>query len=418
MTKIGTRFEPHFGDAATPAIRNATTVVSSSPAALDFFGVDTMPGGRSVTESSTMRISAAYSCVRIIAGAIASLPLDFYRRDVEKGSAEKINAKDSLWWLFNEEPSARWTAANFWKYAIQSELLRGDAFAYIMRDRNGEVRGLEPMSADRTTVELSPEGLRYYWTDDYGRRRGAYQDDVLHFPGFGFDGTRGKSAIQWGARNSLGTAIALEEFAAKFFGNGALQQFVVRAPGVMSPEQIQAFKDAWANKASGLDNAYRPPILTEGLDVKELQLSAEDSQVLESRKFQVIDIARAFGVPPFMIGESEKTSSWGSGVEAMSLGFVKYTLGERLVSIEQEINRKVFRTASRFVKFGLDDLLRGDSAARAKFLRELVGGSSGPGVITTNEARRTEGFPPIAGGDKLYSPNPSTGAPDNAPQPN
>lgn len=416
MTKIGTRFEPHFGGAAdAPAIRNAATVVSSSAAVSDFFGVDTMPAGRAVTETSTMRIAAAYSCVRIIAGAIASLPLDFYRRDVEKGTAEKINAKDSLWWLFNEEPGPRWTAAAFWKYAIQSELLRGDGLAYIVRDRNGEARSLEPMSADRTTIELNPEGLRYYWTDDFGRRRGAYQDDVLHFPGFGFDGKRGKSAIQWGARNSVGTAIALEEFAATFFGSGALQKMVIKAPGTMTDDQIRDFKNAWATNAAGLNNAYRPPILTEGLDVKELQLSAEDSQVLESRKFQVVDIARAFGVPPFMIGESEKTSSWGSGVEAMSLGFVKYTLGERLVSMEQEINRKIFRTASRFVKFGLDDLLRGDSAARSKFLRELVGGSSGPGVITINEARRSEGFPPIDGGDALYSPNSSNGAPANAP---
>jgi HK97 family phage portal protein len=383
--------------------RNSTLVASSDPRIMEIFGEPTTVTGRAVTETTAMRVSAVYACVRIIAGALATMPLDLYRREAN-GVRTKLNEQDDLWWLLNEQPHARWTASSMWKWLAKSEMLRGDGFARIGRTRNGVPYEIEPLVASGVVVEAAEGRLRYFYTDDTGRPRGLDQDDVIHIPGFGFDGLRGMSAIQWGARNGIGIALATDEFSGRFFGDGAMVKHAIRAEGKMDQALIDQLREQWAERYSGLDNAFKPIVLTQGLDVKELSLSAEDSQLLEARKFQVIDIARAFGVPPFMIGETEKTSSWGSGVEHMSLGFVKYTLQDRMTTIEQELNRKLFRTSGRLVKFNADEMLRGDSAARAKFLRELVGGSQGPGVITQNEARATEGFAPKVGGDVLYDP--------------
>ena len=395
-----------------PRPQNGVTTSLSDPRVLEIFGIPSSPTGRQVTETSAMRVSAVYACVKLIAGAIASLPVDVFRRDGDL--RRKVNEGDDLWWVLNEQPHPRWTASNFWKRIIWAELLRGDGIAEILRGRGGMPVGLRPVGPN-VVIELKDDRLRYFFADqETGKARGLDQDDVVHVPGFGFDGLRGMSAIQWGARSGIGIALATDEYSGRFFGNGAQVRHAIKAAGRMTATQIDALRDAWTERYTGLDNAYKPLVLTEGLDVKELSLSAEDSQLIEARKFQVVDIARAFGVPPVLIAESEKTSSWGRGVEQIVLAFVKFTLAERLVTIEQELNRKLFRTAGRFVKFNADELLRGDSASRAKFLRELVGGSNGPGIITINEARGSEGLPPIADGDRLYDPTAAAGAPANA----
>ena len=396
------------------AVQNTTTVLSSDPSIQEFFGTVPSSTGVAVNELSAMRVAAVYACVRIIAGAIASLPLDIYRRE-PNGQRKKVNEADSLWWLLNEEPQARWTASSMWKWLIKSELLRGDGFARIIRAPNGTPIELQPIRALGTYVKLTNNRLTYFYLDDYGEPRGCDQEDMLHIPGFGFDGLRGMSAIQWGAKSGIGIAIATDEFSGRFFGSGAMVRHVIKAPGKMNEGQREALREAWVQRHTGLENAYRPLILTEGLDVSELSLSAEDSQLLEARKFQVIDICRAFGVPPFMVGETEKTTSFGAGVEHLSLGFIKYTLQDRLTSIEQELNRKLFRTASRFVKFNVDELLRGDAATRATFLRQMVGGSQGPGIISQNAARLSEGYIAIPGADSLYDPTTAKGTPANAP---
>jgi HK97 family phage portal protein len=370
---------------------------------LEIFGVQATSAGQAVTEQSAMRVATANACTRVIAGAIASLPIDVFRRS--GGTRVKLNEQDDTWWFLNEQPHARWTASAMWKWVVKSELLRGDGFIWIRRNRNGEVLGLKPLAWGTVSVELRADRLVYFFHDEDGTARGVDQDDMIHVPGFGFDGLRGMSVIQWGARNGIGIAQATDEFSGRFFANGAMVKHVLKSPGKMGQPAVDQLKQAWVDKVAGMENAYAPLVLTEGLDVKELSMTAEDSQLLEARKFQVVDICRAFGVPPFMVGETEKTSSWGTGVEHMSLGFVKYTLGDRLVTIEQELNRKLFRTAGRFVKFNVDELLRGDAATRAKFLRELVGGSQGPGIITADEARLSEGYPALGGkAAELYAP--------------
>jgi HK97 family phage portal protein len=403
------RIEPRF------TMQNLTTVASSDPRMAEIFGAAPNPSGMHVNEHTAMSVSAAYACTRLIAGAIGSMPVDVFRRQ-PGGMRERINERHDMWWLLNEQAHTRWTAASMWKWLVKSELLRGDGFAWIQRDRAGMVTGLQPLWSDGVTVERRGDRLAYFFVDDDGRNRGADQDDILHVPGFGYDGMRGMSAIKWGARNAIAIGMATDDFSSRFFGSGAMVRHVLTTPGKMTKAAVDDLRAQFEAKYAGLENAYRPMVLTEGMGVSELSLNAEDSQLLESRKFQVIEVARAFGVPPFMIGESEKNTSFGAGIEQLSLGFVKYTLQDRLTTMEQEINRKLFRTASVFVKFNLDEMLRGDSAARAKFLREMVGGSQGPGIMTADEARLSEGYPAL-GGDagKLYDPR--SAQPAAAPAP-
>jgi HK97 family phage portal protein len=242
--------------------------------------------------------------------------------------------------------------------------------------------------------------------------------EVLHFPGFGFDGIKSQSVISYAARAAVGNALAMDEYSGKFFANGAHPSIVLNAPGKMNDDQIKQLQNAFITKYAGIENAHRLPlVLTEGLQAKEISLSAEDAQLLEARKFQVIDIARAFGVPPHMIGETSASTSWGSGIEAMSRGFVTLTLQPWLIKIEQELNRKLFpRNAGRFIKFDREALIEGDSTAQANYNRAALGGPGvGMGWLTVDEIRKKEGHAPKGGAAaQIFDPRVTT----NEGQPN
>lgn len=363
--------------------------------------------GQVVTKETAMRVSAVYACVRLIAGSIASLPLPIYERTPQ---GRKRIDDHPLYWVLNEEPTPRFTASTMWEFVTKAVLLRGDGFAVIVRDRSGNAIELVPMDPDNVIVERSDNRLVYY-VQMGDTRKGYDQDDILHFPGFGFNGIRSMSVIQWAAKQSIGIAMAAEEHSARFYSNGMAPSYSIKTPHKMTEEQITRLRQQVADKASGTANAHKPLVLTEGLDVANISLSAVDGQLMEARKFQVIDIARAFGVPPFMIGEAEKTSSWGTGIEQMTLGYVKFTLSPYLTRWEQELNRKLFRTSKNFVSFDLAGLLRGDDKARADYLRQAIGGSQGPGWMTPDEVRHEEYFLPIGddSSKKLYSPAAPTG---------
>ncbi len=385
--------------AAFPAVQNAV-VSSSDPRLLEIFNVPASASGVAVTETSAMRVSAVYACVRLIAGAIASLPLPVYQRT--PGGRQR--AETPLSWLLNVEPTAIWSAASMWEWVIKCQTLRGDAFVEVVRDRAGNVRSLLPLAPALVRVQSAAGRLRYLVQPEGGAPYGRDQDDMLHFCGFGFDGLRSMSVISYAAHQAVGVALAADEFSARFYSNGGLPGFVFETEGKMDLNQQQLLKESFAQAVAGTKNAFRPFVTTQGVKLREITISPEDSQLLEARKFQVIDIARAFGIPPFMIGETEKTSSWGTGIEQMSLGFVKYTLAPYLTRIEQEINRKLLRGPQMFCEFNLDGLLRGDSKAEADYLRQAVGGSQGIGWMTVNEARRIKNLPPVAGGERLYDP--------------
>lgn len=364
-----------------------------------------------VNEASALRVTAVYACVRLIAGAIASLPLTVYRRT----DAGRERVRNDLWWLLNEQPCPAVSAAVFWEYLLAQLLLSGDALAEIERGRGGAIRSLIPLDSRAVGIRRIDGRLRYEFCRD-GQWLGRDQDDILHIPGFGFDGSRGMSVIRHAAREAIGLALAAEGFSSRFFASGAHPDVALKVPGKMSQEQIDNLRRIWASKYGGAHNASLPIVLTEGTDLKEVTLSAQDSQLIEARRFQVADIARAFGVPPHMVGETDKSTSWGSGIEQQGIGFVQYTLAPHLNRIEQEINRKCFRTERLFVEFNVEGLLRGDSKARAEYYTRALGGTQNPAWMTPNEIRRLENLPPLPGGDQLAQPKDFTDAatPDDA----
>jgi HK97 family phage portal protein len=379
--------------AMEPAVRNVTY----SEDVMQAFGVTPAAAGVSVTPVSAMRVSAVFACVRLIAGALSTMPLHVYRSSAD--GRQRID--DPLWWLLNEQPTPRYTAASHWESVGTAMLLRGDSFTFIGRDAMGRPREFIPLPHGCVHVERVQEGgrdfLKYYVNDV--STFGVDAEDMLHIPGFGFDGLRGMSVISWAGRNATGNAMAMDEYSGKFFRFGAHHSIVLEAAGKMKDEQISNLQVAFGNKYSGLENAHRLPlVLTEGVTAKAMSINAHDAQLLEARRFQVTDIARAFGVPPHMIGETTGSTSWGTGLEQMARSFVSYTLQPHLVRIEQELNRKLFRNAGRFVEFNRDALMQGDSKAESDYFKAALGGpGSGPGWMSVDEIRKLKNQPPVGG---------------------
>src|SRR5574337_1322894 len=346
----------------------------------EIFGDPTTSSGAVVNEKTSMRVSAVYACVSLIAGSIAQLPLPVF----ERVGDTRVKVQHDYWWTLNEQFCATWGAAAAWEFLITQMLLRGDGIAYIQRNRAGAMTGAIPWPRDRVDIveqprtgTKEPRRLQYTFHDEKGYFT-ADQDDVIHVPGFGFNGVCSMSVIQWGARNGIGIAIQGDDHAGK------------------------VFRTAWVAKYGGVQGNRRIPlILTEGLDVEELTMSAVDQQLLESRQWQVIDIARAFGVPPHMIGETSKATSWGTGIEQMGIGFVTYTLGPHLRRIKDELNRKLFRTVRYFTEHNVDGLMAGDSKAQAEYFAKALGGPGSQGWLTVNEVRRLKNMQPKDGWDDI-----------------
>jgi HK97 family phage portal protein len=390
--------------AAKPAWTAKNTVVSSDrEGMMEMFSVKPSAAGQYVSPESAMKLSAVYRGVALIAGSIASLPCPIYR--MEEDGSRASERGHPLWWLLNEQPTPRFSAATFWEFVTASMLLRGDGFAIIVRNRAGEPTELIPVPSQSVVVSRQDNRLIYAVLDlEDGKARGFDQDDVLHFPGFGFDGLRSMGVIRWGAWNSVGTALATEEYAGRYFANGSMPKVAITSPATMDQKQLDELRNLWTDRYGGADNSHRPLILGGGMTVTPVSVNADDAQLLASRAFQVEDIARALGIPPFMLGSTDKTTSWGSGVEHMGQGYVTYTLQPHLTRFQQEINRKIFRISRYFVEFNVAGLLRGDAAARSKYYREAIGGSQGPGYMVINEVRRLENLPPIPEGEQLYFP--------------
>lgn len=368
------------------------------------FGVPPTSAGVAVTEASAMRVSAVYACVNRIASAIAMLPWTVYERTTN--GRRKVD--HDYWWLMNEQSTPAYTAMSFWEGRCSQMLLRGDGLAYLERDPGGRVRAMIPLKRENVVIKRDGKELVYYIHEPAlesakGRYFGAPQEDVIHIPGFGFDGVSSMSVISYAAREAIGIAIQADRFSGKFYGSNAHLQYVVKAPGQMTPEQQTAFREAFiATYGSSQGPTGKPLILTEGLDIEKLSMTAVDAQLLDARKWQVIDIARAFGVPPHMIGETSAATSWGTGIEQLSIGFVRYTLMPHLTRIAQEMNRKLWPNRDRFfVEPNVDALLEGDSKTQGEYFAKALGGPGSQGWMLVNEVRRFKNLPPVEGGDTL-----------------
>ena len=324
--------------------------------------------GKAVTQRSAMQMTAVYSCVRILSEAIASLPLHLYRY-TDSGGKEK--ATDSpLYFLLHDEPNPEMTSFVFRETLMTHLLLWGNAYAQIIRNGKGEVTAMYPLMPDRITVDRDENGRLYYEyivsSDDAPINKKSIvrlqSFDVLHIPGLGFDGLVGYSPIAM-AKNAIGMSIACEEYGSKFFANGAAPSGVLEHPGtIKDPSRV---RESWTQSFGGSANAHKVAVLEEGMKYTPISISPEQAQFLETRKFQINEIARIFRVPPHMVGDLEKSSF--SNIEQQSLEFVKYTLEPWIIRWEQSISRSLLSIEEKrkyFVKFNVDGLLRGDYQSR------------------------------------------------------
>lgn len=324
--------------------------------------------GKSVTERSSMQMTAVYSCVRILAEAVAGLPLHLYKYN-ESGGKERA-AENQLYFLLHDEPNPEMTSFVFRETLMTHLLLWGNAYAQLIRNGKGEVIALYPLMPNRMTVDRDNKGRLYY---QYWRGKDEAKlsrdnivilqpSDVLHIPGLGFDGLVGYSPIAM-AKNAVGMAIACEEYGAKFFANGATPGGILEHPGIVKdPAKV---RESWNAVYQGSSNAHRIAVLEEGMKYTPIGISPEQAQFLETRKFQINEIARIFRVPPHMVGDLEKSSF--SNIEQQSLEFAKYTLEPWLVRWEQAMVRSLLSKTEKeqyFIKFNVDGLLRGDYESR------------------------------------------------------
>ena len=324
--------------------------------------------GKRVNERSAMQMTAVYSCVRILSEAVAGLPLHLYQY-TDKSSKEKA-VENPLYFLLHDEPNTEMTSFVFRETLMTHLLLWGNAYSQIIRNGKGEVVGLYPLMPDRMTVNRDEKGRLYYEymvsSDDAKTlkdgtvRLSPY--DVLHIPGLGFDGLVGYSPIAM-AKNAIGLAIAAEEYGSKFYANGAIPSGILEYPGtVKEPDKV---RESWNAGFGGSSNAHKIAVLEEGMKYTPISISPNEAQFLETRKFQINEIARIFRVPPHMVGDLEKSSF--SNIEQQSLEFVKYTLEPWLVRWEQAMQRSLIPQDDKskyFIKFNVDGLLRGDYQSR------------------------------------------------------
>ena len=361
-----------------------------------FFG--TSSSGKSVNERSAMQTTAVYACVRILAETIAALPLHTYRYTAN-GKEKAIS--HPLYYLLHSEPNPEMTSFVFRETLMGHLLLWGNAYAQIIRNGRGTVVGLYPLLPNKVIVNRNDQGVLYYQYEKDGQLYFLKNYDVLHIPGLGFDGLIGYSPIAM-AKNAIGMAIATEEYGAKFFANGANPGGVLEHPGVVKdPARI---RESWNAVYQGSGNAHRVAVLEEGMKFQSIGIPPEQAQFLQTRKFQLNEIARIFRIPPHMIGDLDKSSF--SNIEQQSLEFVMYTLDPWVVRWEQAIQRALFSENEKqqyFVKFNVDGLLRGDYQSRMNGY--AVGRQNG--WLSSNDIRELENLNRISaddGGD-LYLVN-------------
>lgn len=367
-----------------------------------FFGRST--SGKTVNERTAMQTTAVYSCVRILSEAVASLPIHVYRyTDTGK---ERVYTHP-LYHLLHDEPNPEMTSFVFRETLMSHLLVWGNAYAQIIRDGNGKVLALYPLLPDKMEAERDEHGQLYYiYTrnsdenpnfKEYGR---VYlrEQDVLHIPGLGFDGLVGYSPIAM-AKNAVGMTLACEEYGASFFENGANPGGVLEHPGVLKdPAKV---RESWQSVYGGSRNAGKVAVLEEGMKYQQIGIPPEEAQFLETRKFQINEIARLYRIPPHMVGDLDKSSF--SNIEQQSLEFVKYTLDPWVIRWEQSLQRALFLPQEKqeyFVKLNVDGLLRGDYQSR------MNGYSVGRqnGWLSANDIREMEDMnliPKEEGGD-LY----------------
>lgn len=354
--------------------------------------------GKVVTIDGAMQLATVWACVRLLSETVATLPFMLYETAAD--GSRTVAGDDPLYDLIHDSPNADYTAVEFWEGVVLCLCLWGNAYAKKEMMGNRLV-ALTPLRCDWMVVKRNSRGAREYHYHDPKGLKVWSEDSVFHVRGFGGAGDVGLSPITF-ARQSLGAAMAADEFAGTMFANGARPTGILTVDnnGVLTPEQRQQFQENVVAPFVGSENAGGVMVLEAGVKFQAITMTPEDSQFLETRSFHVEEICRWFRVPPFMVGHTQKSTSWGTGLEQQLIAFLTFALKPYLARIEQAVSRSLVppeKRKSLKPEFKVEGLLRTDSAARSAFYALMVQN----GIFTRNEVRRLENLPPKPGGDDL-----------------
>jgi len=361
------------------------------------YGTSTATGKR-INEVTAMGNTALSACVSLLSETVATLPLHIYRRDGRNREVESNHPTARL----IADPNPEMDAVQFRETLQAHALTWGNGFAEIEYNNAGLPIRLWPLLPHKTTMHRDDRGQSYYTTTVTGRTFVLPADRVFHLVGPGYDGLLGRSPIRQ-HREALGLSSAAEQFGAAWFGNGSRPSGVLTHPAALSRDAKSNLRKSWEAAHSGLTNSQRVAVLEEGVKWESIGIPPEDAQFLETRKFQVEEIARIYRVPLHLIQHMEKSTSWGSGIEELGQGLVTYTLQPWLVRWEQRIDSRLIPggdRGTRYAKHAVEGLLRGDSAKRAEFYSRMIQ----IGVYSLNEVRALEDHNPIDGGDAHFVP--------------
>lgn len=347
--------------------------------------------GVNVTPETALRVSAVYASVRVLAETLAQLPVHVYQR---VGKRNVLVPDHPLNMVLSRRPNDWQTSFEFFEMMQGHLALRGNCYAQIVPGPNGSVTQLIPLRPDRMKVERLDNGrLLYLFRDETGVETKYSQDEIFHVRGMSSDGIVGQSPISL-MSDPIGLTIAADKYGGTFFRNNARPSGILRADGALKPNEMDAMKQSWMAAHGGPDNAHRVAVLANGLQWQAIGMSSEDAQLLETRQFQITEIARIFRVPPHMIGDLSRSTF--SNIEQQSLEFIQYTMMPWMVRWEKAIARDLIADdETYYAKFEAEGILRGDSAARSAYYRELIN----TGVMTINEARELEDMEPVEYGD-------------------
>lgn len=383
-----------FGNKTEPARR-----VRAEEVALGTSFEDVYVGGTrsaadiAVTSDSAIRCSTVYACIRLYAETIAALPIGIYKKS-DKG-IEKAN-DHPLYPVLAEEANTFMSAFTLKEVAIWHVLLTGNFYQFPIW-KGGRLVSMIPLLPEQVEVSKGESGLVYKIRLESGKEILANPQDVIHVPGPGFNGITGFTPIRL-AREAIGLALATERHGSELFKNGANLSGVIKTPAVLTETQVGQVAESFKKKFAGAKNSHSVAVLGGGSEWQQVGMNNEDAQFLETRKFQVAEIARIYNTPPHMIGDLERATN--NNIEHQSIDFVRFKLLPWLRRIELEYNRKLFRGTDYYCRFNVDGLLRGDFASRMEGHSKALNA----GFVTANEVRAMEELGPRDGADDLRVP--------------
>lgn len=343
-----------------------------------------------------LQVSAVWSSVELLTDNLASLPIFVYERASGADGHKNLARDTSLWTLLHETPNNRHTPMELWQYLTLNYILRGNAYAKLTRNTAGEVISIIPLASDQVEVEVLQDQsiiYKYYYE---GKVAIYAPDSMFHWRDKG-NGVVGMSRLDY-MRSTVNVAVGAQNHTANVFRKSAKRPGVFMIDKLLTEEQRASIRKNYKGLVEGNDDDLL--VLEAGAKFEPLNMTPADVQLLQTRKFSVEDIARWFGIPSAMINDTEKTTTWGTGIDSLIQGFYKFRLRPMLESLEQAIERRILTPAQRrryTVEFSLDAILRGSLKERLEIGAQAVQN----GLMTRNEWRQYENMPPMEGADEL-----------------